>query len=208
MRRTLRRSLVVLSLLVAGAPSPAGAAYTDDAVKAAFLYRFTGYVDWPQSSLQGGEFTVAVLEAPPVARELGRLLARYPVKQLPARVRVIDDVAQAAGAHVLYVGRGYQGDLQDVVRELAAQPVLLVTDRAGALDDGSVVNFLLVDRRVRFEVSLGAAQRAGLKVSSQLLAVAARVRGAVMPWPLRPCPQSGPPTNSFDRSCRVRVAMR
>ena len=197
---------MVLGLLCAGwSPVPC-AAYSDDAVKAAFLYRFTGYVDWPPSSLQGGEFTVAVLESRPVARELSRLLARYPVKKLPGRVRMVDEAAQATGAQVLYVGQGYRGDLQDIARTLAAQPVLLVTDRPGALDEGSIVNFLVVDRRVRFEVSLGAAHQARLKVSSQLLAVAARVRGAVMPWPVRPCPQSFPPTNSFDRSCRLRVA--
>lgn len=207
MPRLRRFSLCFLGLLAAGWVPPTSAAYTDDAVKAAFLYRFTGYVDWPPETLNAEEFVVAVLQARPVARELMRLLAKYPVKSLPARVRVIDDVSQLDGAHVLYVGTAYAGDIHEVVRAVANRPILLVTDRAGALDEGSAVNFLVVDRRVRFEVSLGAAQQAGLKVSSQLLAVAARVRGAVItPLPHRPCPVRAPGAAGHDSSCRVRVA--
>ena len=202
MRASRRLSLLLFGLVASAWAPLAQCAYSDDEVKAAFLYRFTGFVDWPDRSLETEQFTIAVLGSRPVARELSRLLARYPVKTLPARVRVVVDPAQARDAHVLFVGAGYGGDLRQVVSTLGAQPVLLVTDRPGALDEGSAVNFLVVDRRVRFEVALGAAHRAGLKVSSQLLAVAARVRGAQVPLPPGTCP----PTISFDRSCRLQVA--
>ena len=206
MRAPRRLGLLLLGLVASAWAPLADSAYSDDAVKAAFLYRFTGFVDWPEASLLRDEFTVAVLGSRPVARELSRLLARYPVKSLPARVRTIDDPAQARDAQVLYVGPGYAGELEEIVTALGRQPVLLVTDRPGALEQGSAVNFLVVDRRVRCEVSVGAAQRAGLKVSSLLLAVVARVRRALMPLPHRPCPPKSPPADSFDRACRVRVA--
>jgi hypothetical protein len=206
MARPALAGWIVLGLLLYGWTDPVAAAYRDDAVKAAFLYRFTGYVEWPPASLQSGKFTVAVLGSRRVAHDLGLLFAKYPVKNLPGRVRVIDDPAQAVDTHVLYIGPGYQGDLQEVVHTVAERPVLVVTDHPGALDDGSAVNLLRVNRRVRFEVSLAAAHRAGLKVSSQLLAVAARVRGALVPPLSFRCPVTYPPTDSFDRSCRVRVA--
>lgn len=192
----------LLGLLVTGWSGVAKAAYSDDAVKAAFLYRFTGFVDWPPASLEAGHFTIAVLGSRPVAKELSRLLVKYPVKNLPARVRLVDHARQASDAQMLYVGTGFLGDLREVTDSLAHQPVLLVTDHPGALDEGSAVNFLLVDRRVRFEISLAAAHRAGLKVSSQLLAVAAHVRGAVLP---SSCSESW--RQSLDHGCRFRVAM-
>jgi YfiR/HmsC-like len=60
---------------------------------------------------------------------------------------------------------------------VAGRPVLVVTNADGGLDAGSSVNFLLIDQRVRFEISLDAAQGSGLRVASELLAVAIRVRG-------------------------------
>jgi hypothetical protein len=145
-----------------------------------------------------------VLGSRPVAKELARLLARFPVKDLPARVQLVDDPTEARDAQVLYVGSDFHGDLRDVAGSLARRPVLLVTDHPGALDDGSAVNFLIVDRRVRFEISLAAAQRAGLKVSSELLAVAAHVRGAALPWAT--CTESW--RNAVQHGCRFRVAMQ
>jgi len=60
---------------------------------------------------------------------------------------------------------------------VAGRPVLIVTSEDDGLDAGSAVNFLLIDQRVRFEISVDAAHSAGLKVASELLAVAIRVRG-------------------------------
>jgi hypothetical protein len=157
----------------------AGASYEENAVKAAFLYRFTGYMEWPQEPAPSRrEFDIAVLDGKPVARELARLLQQRPIKDLPARVMIVKDARQAADAEILYIGPDYAGNVADAVKSLAGRPVLIVTDTARGLDDGSAVNFMLVDRRVRFEVSLPAAQSAGIKVSSQLLSVATRVRGS------------------------------
>jgi len=196
----------LLGLLLSGWATGSRADYSDEAVKAAFLYRFTGFVDWPAETLQGGHFTFAVLGSRPIAKELAQLLTRYPVKNLPARVRIVDDASQALDAHVLYIGTGYHGDLRAVSESLARRPLLLVTDQPGALEEGSAVNFLLVDRRVRFEVSLDVARRAGLKVSSQLLAVAAHVRGAA----LRPQACDGPwgSRRSLEHACEFMVATR
>jgi hypothetical protein len=176
----LRRWSMVglLSLLVAGwCGTPRAEPYREDVVKAAFLYRFTGYMDWPPQALGKQEFTIAVLGGTAVAEELRRIIATHPVKNLPARIRSIDSARQATDAHVLYIGTQYPGELRRIIETLEPSPILIVTDRPTGLDEGATVNFLLIDRRVRFEVSLPAAQRAGLKVSSELLAVAARVRG-------------------------------
>ena len=77
---------------------------------------------------------------------------------------------------MVYVGNEYRGDLHELISSLGHRPVLVVTDEADALAAGSMVNFVIADGRVRFEVSLTSAARAGLKISSQLLAVAVRVQ--------------------------------
>jgi uncharacterized protein DUF4154 len=165
-------------MLAFAMPLPAAQPYREDAVKAAFISRFTGYVEWPATTFKGGEFLIAVLGAPQIADELQRLVADRPVKNLPTRVRKITTAVEAREAQMLYVGPQYSGNLETLTKDLGPRPVLIVADHPRGLDEGSIINLLLVDQRVRFEVSLLAAERAGLKLSSELLSVAVRVRGA------------------------------
>lgn len=161
-----------------------------DVVKAAFLYRFTSFVEWPPPDSGRDAFTIAVLGADAVADQLARLLPKYRVQGLPARVRRIAQAGELGDAQMLYVGPYYRGDLEPVLNDVRGRPVLVVTDHDGALAVGSTVNFVMVERRVRFEISLDAAHAAGLKVDAGLLAMAVRVLGGQRSgrserWPLR-----------------------
>lgn len=152
--------------------------YSEDAVKAAYLYRFVGYVDWPAQVSGSKPFTIAVLDAPGVARELQRLLPGHPINGGIARVQEITRVQEAGTAQVLYIGAGHADFLGALYSQTVPKSVLFVTDEAGGLQSGSVLNFLNIDHRVRFEISLTAAERVHLKISSELLSIAVRVQGA------------------------------
>ncbi len=151
--------------------------YPEDAVKAAYLYRFTQYVDWPDPPPPDVPFTIAVLDAPEVAGQLQRLVANHLVKNSKAQVRMISSIQELGSARMLFVGAGYLNRLQNVISSIGARPVLLVTDDDDGMPAGSVVNFVTVEHRVRFEVSLTAADRSKLRVSSELLGVAIHVQG-------------------------------
>jgi hypothetical protein len=179
--RRVRIALTMLAgLCMAGAGGGSAAqaqTYSEDAVKAAFLYRFAGYVDWPAAALSDPQFTIAVLDADGVATELGRLLQNRQIQNRPAQVRSIKNIREVNNAQMLYIGTAYREDLRRAVASVGGKPVLVVTSADAGLDAGSSVNFLLIDQRVRFEISVDAAQSAGLRVASELLAVAVRVRG-------------------------------
>lgn len=179
--RPLLRLALLLALCAAAVPARAAEVYRQDEVKAAFLYRFAGFVEWPSETMRRPVFTIAVLGSEGVADELDKLLPRHTVGKLPVRVLRLSRPEDAAGAQMLYVGSAWRRDLRAVADALRKQPVLLVSDRERGLDDGATVNFLMVDRRLRFEVSAPAAQRAGLKLGSGLLTVAVRVRGGPQP---------------------------
>jgi hypothetical protein len=179
-RRASLKRMALMLLAAVWAMSPAARAaesYSEDAVKAAFLYRFTGYVDWPAQAAADPQFIIAVLDADGVAAELGRLLQNRQIQNRPAQVRSIKNIRELDGAHMLYIGGSHRDDLRRLISSVAGRPVLVVTNADGGLDAGSSVNFLLIDQRVRFEISLDAAQGSGLRVASELLAVAIRVRG-------------------------------
>jgi hypothetical protein len=176
-RTALTLLAVVWAMGLAVRAADAAESYSEDAVKAAFLYRFTGYVDWPPQAVADPQFTIAVLDADGVASELGRLLQNRQIQNRPAQVRSIRNLRELDGAQMLYIGGSHRDDLHRLISGVAGRPVLVVTNQDGGLDAGSSVNFLLIDQRVRFEISLDAAQGSGLRVASELLAVAIRVRG-------------------------------
>jgi hypothetical protein len=167
-------ALLLCMWLCTAADAAPRSVYPAEAVKAAYLYRFTGYVDWPTAS-PSGSFTFAVMDSEPVAEALARLLPEQRVAGRPASVRRIGRLEELGDAQVLYVGSGSEARLQAIVRALGRRPVLVVADQPGALASGAAVNFVTADRRVRFEVSLPAAARAGLTMRAGLLSVARHV---------------------------------
>jgi hypothetical protein len=167
---------VLCACLLAGPLYPADL-YDEDEVEAAFLYRIAGYVEWPPEALAGQDFTIAVLGSDNIARELERILPHHSLKNHPAQARRIRRLEELRDAQILFVGPEFNDELKSIVSRVATHPILVVSASDHGLDDGSCVNFLFVDRRVRFEVSLTAADHVGLRVSSELLSVAVRVQG-------------------------------
>jgi hypothetical protein len=164
------------AMWLSGMSSAAAAAYSEEAVKAAFVLRFTSYVTWPESPAP--TFRIVVLDGEETAARLRALVEDRSMGKRPFSVRQVRHLHEARDAQVLFIGDMRRVD-REALREFAAasRGTLIITDSERGLESGSTINLLLVDRRVRFEVSLDAAQRAGLRVSSELLSVAARVIG-------------------------------
>ena len=163
-------------MLGAGARAPVIAAdYSEEVVKAAYVFRLAGYVDWPGGA-ERGDFVIAVLGSPAMVRQLGGLAHAHLINNHPVRVREVASVRDIADPDILYVGAGRADSLRSW-RPAASRSTLVVTDEEGGLQDGGMLNFLTIDRRVRFEVSLTAAGQAHLKISSELLGLAVRVFG-------------------------------
>jgi hypothetical protein len=191
-------ALCAISIVCIALEVRAQTPYPAQAVKSAFIYRMTGYVEWPASALQREHFTFAVVGADEIANELERLLTNRTIKNLPVRIRRGSAIADQSDAQVLVVGAKYTGNLSRDFAQIGAKPMLTITDLPKGLERGSIVNFIGIDRRVRFEISLDAAHRAGLSVGSELLSVAARVRGTskqeISSCTIEPCakpPESG-----------------
>jgi hypothetical protein len=177
--RCVRMAILFVQLLSAAwLVEPAAAAeYSGDAVKAAYLYRLTGYVEWPGAADSSKRFVIAVVDSPGVARELKFLSAGHQFNNRPVEVVEAGRIRDAGRPAILYIGSGHAKILRPALADLAANSTLVVTDEEGGLDAGATVNFITLDHRVRFEVSLTAADRAHLKISAELLAVAVRVFG-------------------------------
>lgn len=174
----MARWLVLLLCVLAwlpGAHAQFGAP-TEEAVKAAYLSKLRHYVEWPARAAPtpGSRTVIGIVGADEVADHLARLSAVRDANGTLAlrRLRPGDPLD---GVQILYVGEAWLSRAGAMVDAAAARGVLVVTESDRALPPGSVVNFRLADERIRFDISLVAAERAGLKISSQLLALAATV---------------------------------
>ncbi|HYC48667.1 MAG TPA: YfiR family protein [Burkholderiales bacterium] len=179
------RFLALAAMLALGLSSAHAQPVEDEElVKAAFLLRFVQYVQWPQDGASRGEtpITIGVARANGLAAKLTRLVADRGPGGRKVDVRVVNSPEDLASVELLFVGGADPAGVVAYANATTGRGVLVVTEATGALEHGSMINFVLVDRRVRFEIAPGAAEKSGLVVSSRLLAVAVRVhRGAAQP---------------------------
>ena len=172
----MRSVSLLLFCFTLAVPRFAEAVATEAALKAAFLFKFAGYVEWPSQAFARAEapFVIAVVGADDIAVELERAVQGRTIQDRPIAVRRASGAAAARGAHMVFVGRTAPGG-QAVLAAAQAAGALAVSEGIMGLDNGAAINFVTVDDRIAFEVSLDAAERAGLRISSRMLSVARRV---------------------------------
>lgn len=179
MQRLARAGLV---LLIAGLGVAVDAQTQEELseydLKTAFLYQFTLYVQWPEDRLgaAGEPIVFGVVGADEMAGNLQQLTTNN-VQGHPIEVRELAPGADVSDLHVLFVTQEQEANAATMLRDAAANSVLAVTENSDGLPPNSVINFALVDGKVRFDVSLTNAQTADLEISSRLLQIARSVAG-------------------------------
>ena len=168
-------AFVVLAGLAA-ASGPADARPSEDDVKAAFVYQFTRFVEWPPAGEASGEFVVAVLGADHFSAAVERALNGRSAQERPIAVRRISGLEEAPGARIVFVGASEAQHLARILAALDGSGVLTVGDADGFAERGGMIGFRTVDSRVRFDINAEQAARAGLKISSEVLKLARVVR--------------------------------
>jgi hypothetical protein len=183
--------LVVLIAPEAGADSAHGREYQ---IKAAFLYNFTRFIDFPQGKAPDSNepITLGILGKDPFEN------AFEPLKDKQAKGRKIvikrfksfeelkqssqDDKADLQHqieairkCYLLFICSSEKKALGDIINSVKDHPVLTVGEMPKFLEAGGIVNFLMEEKKVSFEINISAARRAGLKISSKLLRLATRV---------------------------------
>lgn len=154
-----------------------GVSAPEHRVKAAFVYKFGDYVEWPQEAFAApnSPLVIGVVGADPVAEELARITAGRTIGGHPVVVRNLDYGEPLSGLHVVFIGQADRRRMAAAVQAIKGQPALTVTDSINGLALGSAINFVVVSDKVRFDIALASAEANRLKISSRLLAVARTV---------------------------------
>jgi len=182
MSSTWQVGLVVVAVVAGG--FAAGTSQTPTAleyeIKAVFLMNFARYVEWPAQSPQADvkrPIVVGVLGRDPFGTTLDEALRDRTVQGRPLVARRYRKPEEIDLCHVLFVSPSADGREPGVLKIMEKSAVLTVTDEGRAGTGEGIIHFSMEGQKVRFAVDLQAAQRSGLRISSQLLKIAARVRG-------------------------------
>jgi hypothetical protein len=176
----VRRNIIAVTLamiLVFTVPSITWAQANPRAeydLKAAFLFNFAKFIDWPatSSTKSHSAFTICVLGRDPFGRALDDSLQGKMIRDQSLAVRRLNDKTETRGCQVLFVSSSESGHLADILEIVRGANVLVVGETPGFAAAGGVIEFTLEENRVRFTINTDAANRAGLTVSSKLLALA------------------------------------
>ena len=175
-----RLAILALVYVLLGVPAlhAQNAKPTDYDVKAAYLYNFGRFVEWPAevTAAQSGHFTVCVLGQDPFGPSLDTTLAGETIGGKNIVAKRISNPQESDDCRILFLSPTEGGHLKKIVAELDKKAVLTVSDIPQFAQLGGMIQFVLEGKRVRFEVNLAATQRAGLTLSSELLKVATTVR--------------------------------
>jgi len=158
-------------VLSAGARAQATDEYM---VKAAFLYNFAKFVEWPPQSFKSSSdpIVIGVLGKNSFGDALTSVISGKTFEGHPFRVRQVADAQQAAGCQILFISSSERKQLDTLLRQIGNAGVLTVGETDNFTSDGGIVNFKIEGGSVRLQINVAAARRQQLHISAKLLSLA------------------------------------
>jgi hypothetical protein len=151
---------------------------TEYQIKAAFLFNFAKFVDWPPDAFPetNSPIVIGVLGKNVFGKDLENTIRDKTVNNHPFAFVAVTSAKEAVRCHILFISPSEKDNLKKIVDSLHNASVLTVSETDEFIKAGGMVNFVIQDDKVRFQISDDAAKKAGLRISSKLLSLAARNR--------------------------------
>jgi hypothetical protein len=150
----------------------------EDQIKAAFVYNFTKFIEWPSKSFPDANaaIVIGVLGDSPMAAALDDVVRDRKVNGRRIIVHTIQGAADAASTHVLFVSASESSRWAQVQAAIETLPVVTVGESPSFAQSGGTINFVVHDDKLLFVINMAAAERSGVKISAQLQKLAAAVQ--------------------------------
>ena len=165
-----------LCLLSSGVTSGQQSKPSEYQVKASYLYNFSRFVEWPQAAHSTNDhFLICILGDNPFGNALADIVSHENVDGMSVLTKQVLTPDDIAGCRVLFISYSERNRLKHILASLDHTSVLTVSDLPQFTEHGGMIQFVVEDNHVRFQVNVATAKRAGLTMSSELLKVAVGV---------------------------------
>lgn len=137
-----------------------------------FIYNFSKYIKWPENQITE-KFVIGILGDSPIVNDLTNMAAaKKEVNGMPFEIQQYYTAAEIGDCQILYIPREQSEELAKFNSIPQQKSILVVTDKPGMIKEGSVINFVDIDGKIRFELNQSNAQSRGLKIAASLLSLA------------------------------------
>ncbi len=136
-----------------------------------FIYNFAKYIQWPTDK-QSGDFVIGVLGDSPITENLNKMAALKKVGAQTIKIVIFQSVNEINSCHMLFVPLEKSSSIAAVKSRLADNSTLIITEKDGMAKQGSNINFIVVDGKLRFELNREETEKSNLKISSDLIKLA------------------------------------
>jgi len=152
-------------------------AISEDQVKAAYLYNFAKFVEWPQETFPDATAPIhlCVLNDATIGSELNQIVKDKHILGRSIVVVPIQTGEQGRSCQILFINSAQNWQIEHILKGLQGASVLTVGEATGFVEQGGIVNFVIQDDQVHFQVNHKAATQSRLRMSARLLSVAKRV---------------------------------
>jgi YfiR/HmsC-like len=175
-RRVLIVSIMTMSFEMTYITTPAcpeDYTPTEYEIKAAFLYNFSRFVEYPHDFLSSrGSLNLCILGDDPFGPAANIIMDETAEDERKISINRIKTSKELSGCHMLFVSSSEKNNVAKIMESLAGMHILTIGDTVGFAQKGVIINFFLERNKVRFEINIHAANRAGLRISSKLLNLA------------------------------------
>jgi uncharacterized protein DUF4154 len=143
-------------------------------LKAAYLYNFVKFVEWPKQAYAGptSHTVIGVLGENVFGDDLEKTVHDKVINHHPLQFKKFDSVSEVTNCHVLFISASERRRYPEILGALRGKSILTVSESDRFIPDGGMIDFIIVDRKVRFRINNEAARKAGLIISSDLLSLA------------------------------------
>ena len=149
-------------------------AISEDQIKAAYLYNFAKFVEWPEASFPDASAPIhlCLLNDPSIGAQLIQIVKDKQISGRSIAIVPIQNAEQARGCQILFINSAQSWQVEHVIKVLQGASVLTVGEAAGFVEQGGIVNFVVQNDQVHFQVNHRAATQSRLRMSARLLSVA------------------------------------
>ena len=168
------RWLSILLLLAAATQHSKAEVASPYQLKAAFIYNFLKFIDWPPQSFSNTDapFVIGILGKDPFGSTLDNALIGKNVRGRPILVRRLENEASALQCQVLFVSSSERKRFKQILGKTAGRPILTIGEAEEFGLSGGIINFVVEENKIRFEINIDAMKQSGLKADAQLLNLA------------------------------------
>ncbi len=177
--RPTAKIMCLLGLLLLSSGRAQDSPPSEHQIKAAFIFNFAKFVEWPREALPGPSLpmVIGILGDGSFGADFQQALANKVINDRPLLVKEFRQAADVTNCHILFISASVLNALgekerREIMENLGRSNVLTIGEAPGFTEDGGMINFVMENNKIRFQINEPAAKKAKLKVSSKLLSLA------------------------------------